>query len=169
MRHQMWRTSLEQVVTAALYLGLVLSHMVGEASVVKVLCRPGEQVTLLCSYHYEDEAHISQLSVQWRSPGNELLCHYIKHKFYQNCTAGYSIAYSPGSITLTIQRVSMEDFGVHVCSVNKRHEFSDHSILVARMSGECYRCGQGIYVRGELTGCVWFFRDCYLSTKEQRE
>ncbi|GLD55712.1 hyaluronan and proteoglycan link protein 4-like protein [Lates japonicus] len=129
----MWRTPLEQTGTAALYLGLILSHLVGEGSVVKVLCQPGERVTLPCSYHYEDHTHISQLSVQWRSPHNELLCHYIKHKAFQNCTAGYTIIYSPGSITLTIQQVKMEDFGAHVCSVGKRHEFSDYNIELARM------------------------------------
>ncbi|KAA8579328.1 hypothetical protein FQN60_010668, partial [Etheostoma spectabile] len=115
----MWRTPVEQTGTAALYLGLVLSHLVGEGgegSVVKVLCQQGQRVTLPCPYHYEDHAHISQLSVQWRSPHNELLCHHIKHKAYQNCTQGYTITYSPGSITLTIQHVSVEDFGAHVCS-----------------------------------------------------
>lgn len=29
--------------------------------------------------------------------------------------------------------------------------------------------GYLLYVRGELTGCVSFYRDCYLGTKEQRE
>ena len=103
-------------------------------------CRPGERVTLPCSYHYEDDTHISQLSVQWKSPGNELLCHYIKHKAFQNCTPGYAIVYSPGSITLTVQRVGAGDFGVHVCSVAKRHEFSDYSVEVARMPGGSDRC-----------------------------
>ncbi|KAK9542213.1 hypothetical protein VZT92_000093 [Zoarces viviparus] len=129
----MRRTPLDQTGTA-LYLGLVLSHLVGEGSVVKVLCRPGQRVTLPCLYHYEDHAHISQLSVQWRSPSNELLCHYIKHKAYQNCTAGYAVAYRPGSITLTVQRVDTRDFGAHVCSVSKPHEFSDYSVELARMS-----------------------------------
>ncbi|CAK6977273.1 hypothetical protein D5F01_LYC04366 [Scomber scombrus] len=130
----MWRSPLEQTGTAALYLGLVLSQLVGEGSVVKVICQPGQQVTLPCTYHYEDHANISQLSVQWRSPNNELLCHYIKHKVFQNCTAGYAITYAPGSITLSIQQVKMEDFGAHVCSVSKRHEFSDFSIVLAKMS-----------------------------------
>ncbi|XP_078141411.1 uncharacterized protein LOC144539621 [Centroberyx gerrardi] len=131
----MWRTTfLEHSRTAALCLGLVLSHLVGEGSVVKVLSQPGQRVTLPCSYHYEDHTHITQLSVQWRSPRNELLCHYIKHKAFQNCTVGYTISYTPGSITLTVQEVKMEDFGAHVCSVSKRHEFTDYSIELAMMT-----------------------------------
>lgn len=103
---------------------------------MKVLCRPGQRVSLPCSYHYEDGSQVSQLSVQWRSPRNELLCHYIKHKSFQNCSAGYDMSYSPGSITLTIQEVRAEDYGAHVCSVSKRHEFSDHRVELDRMSGE---------------------------------
>ncbi|XP_071345794.1 CD276 antigen-like [Trachinotus anak] len=152
MHHQMWKTPLEQTWTAALYLGLVLSHLVGEGSVVKVLCQPGERVTLLCSYHYEDHTNVSQLSVQWRSPHNELLCHYIKHKAFQNCTAGYTIIYAPGNITLTIQQVRMEDFGVHVCSVSKRHEFSDYSIELARMSESVTSAPKS---RGSQSGHTW--------------
>ncbi|KAK2853644.1 hypothetical protein Q5P01_006305 [Channa striata] len=109
---------------------------VSAGSVVKVLCQPGQRVTLPCSYHYEDQTHISQLSVQWRSPHNQLLCHYIKHKDFQNCTMGYTMTYSPGTITLTIQQVRVEDFGAHVCSVSKRHEFSDYSIELANASGD---------------------------------
>ncbi|XP_076585580.1 uncharacterized protein LOC143314374 [Chaetodon auriga] len=130
----MWRTAVEQTGTAALYFGLVLSHLVGEGSVVKVLCQPGRPASLPCSYDYEDHEHVAQLSVQWRSPNNELLCHYIKHKAFQNCTAGYTITYSPGSITLTIRHVKAEDFGAHVCSVSKPHEFSDYSVELDRMS-----------------------------------
>ncbi|KAK1891277.1 CD276 antigen [Dissostichus eleginoides] len=130
----MWRTPLEQTATAALFLGIIMSQIVGEGSAVKVLSQPGQQVTLLCSYNYEDNTHIPQLSVQWRGPNNQLLCHYIKHKAYQNCTRGYTISYSPSSITLTIQHVHMEDFGAHVCSVSKPHEFSDYSMELARMS-----------------------------------
>ncbi|KAE8297725.1 hypothetical protein D5F01_LYC04366 [Larimichthys crocea] len=130
----MWRTPLQQAATAALYFGLVLSQLVGGGSVGRVPCRPGERVTFQCSYHYEDHEHVSQLSVQWRNPNNELLCHYIKHKAFQNCTMGYAITYSPGSIALTIQHVKMDDFGVHVCSVSKRHEFSDYSVELARTS-----------------------------------
>ncbi|XP_078029314.1 uncharacterized protein LOC144465091 [Epinephelus lanceolatus] len=129
----MWRTS-ERTGTAALCLGLVLSYLVGEGSVVKVIGQPGQQVTLPCSYHYEDHTHISELSVQWRSPNNDLLCHFIKHKSYQNCTDGYSISYRPGSITLTIQHVSTKDFGAHVCSVSIRDEFSDSSVELVKTS-----------------------------------
>ncbi|XP_076737886.1 uncharacterized protein LOC143416503 [Maylandia zebra] len=130
----MWRTPLEQSRTAALYLGLILSHVGGGGSTGKLLCLPGQRATLPCSYHYEDQMHIFQLSIQWRSPLNELLCHYIKHKAFQNCTAGYTISYSPGNITLTVLQARLEDFGTHVCSVSKRHEFSDYSIELARMS-----------------------------------
>ncbi|KAM9366181.1 uncharacterized protein ABDE67_007547 [Symphorus nematophorus] len=135
----MWRTAVDrQKGTAALYFGLVLSHLVGGkvggSAEVRVFCQPGQSVTLPCSYHYEDDAHVSQLSVQWRSPDNELLCHYIKHKAFQNCTMGYSISYTPGSITLSIQRVRTQDFGAHVCSVSKRHEFSDFSVELVRTS-----------------------------------
>ncbi|KAI3377887.1 hypothetical protein L3Q82_008465 [Scortum barcoo] len=111
---------------------LHISHCFLKSSVVRVLCQLGQPVTFPCSYHYEDQAHISQLSVQWRSPNNELLCHYIKHKAFQNCTDGYAISYSPGSIALTVQRVNMDDFGFHVCSVSKRHEFSDYSVELSR-------------------------------------
>lgn len=109
-------------------------------SAVKVLCQPGQLVTLPCTYHNEDNTQVSQLSVQWRSPHNELLCHYIKHKAFQNCTAGYSITNTSGSITLTVQQVKMEDFGAHVCSVSTRDEFSDYSIELVRMSGEADWC-----------------------------
>ncbi|XP_034385706.1 hyaluronan and proteoglycan link protein 4-like [Cyclopterus lumpus] len=117
----------------ALYLGLVLTQWVGEGGGVRVLGRPGQPVSLPCPYHYEDHAHVSQLSVQWRSPVNELLCHYIKHRAYRNCTAGYAVAYRPGSITLSIQRVHARDFGAHVCSVSEPHEFSDYSVELVRM------------------------------------
>ncbi|KAG7483346.1 Hepatocyte cell adhesion molecule [Solea senegalensis] len=132
----MWmRTRVEWSGTAALCFGLVLSHLFTEGSVVTVQCRPGEQVNLPCPYHYEDHGHVSQLSVQWRSPNNELLCHYIKHKAFQNCSSGYTIVYTPGNITLTIRQLNTNDFGVHVCSVGKRHEFADSSIEVVRVSG----------------------------------
>ena len=87
-------------------------------------------------YHYEDQSNIPQLSVQWRGPNNGLLCHYIKHKGFQNCTEGHSMTYIPGKITLTIKEVKMDDFGSHVCSVSKRHEFSDFSLELAMMTGE---------------------------------
>ncbi|XP_061605776.1 tetraspanin-18B-like isoform X2 [Phyllopteryx taeniolatus] len=73
----------------------------------------------------------NKLSVQWRSPHNELLCHYIKHKAFQNCTVGYTISDTRSGITLTIQRVKMKDLGSHVCSVSKPHDFSDHTIELA--------------------------------------
>ncbi|XP_077942000.1 hyaluronan and proteoglycan link protein 4-like isoform X2 [Gasterosteus aculeatus] len=135
----------------ALCLGLVLTHLIGEGGAVRVLCRPGQPVSLPCSYHYEDHARVSQLSVQWRSPGDQLLCHYIKHKAYRNCSAGYAVAYRPGSITLTIRSVGAQDFGTHVCSVSKPHEFSDFSVELARMSDPVTLAPNG----GNRSGPTW--------------
>uniref|UniRef100_A0A8C6L1P9 Ig-like domain-containing protein n=1 Tax=Nothobranchius furzeri TaxID=105023 RepID=A0A8C6L1P9_NOTFU len=104
------------------------STFVSSGSSVKVFSRPGQLVTLPCSYQYESRTNISQLSVQWRSPANELLCHYIKHKSFQNCSTGYTIHYRPGNISLIIQQVQTKDIGTHICSVSKRHEFSDFSV-----------------------------------------
>lgn len=89
-----------------------------------------------CQYEYETQGSIQQLSLQWRSPRNQLLCHLIKHKKYSNCTAGYSVHYNPGNITLIITEVRQEDFGRHVCSVSKLHEFSDFSIELSHKEGE---------------------------------
>ncbi|XP_013883489.1 uncharacterized protein LOC106532049 [Austrofundulus limnaeus] len=116
-----------------LYLGLVLvlSQLLGPGGSVKVLCRPSRSVSLPCSYHYEDRTNVSQLSVQWRSPHNELLCHYIKHKSFQNCSAGYTIRYRPGSIQLLVLQVRTRDIGTHICSVSKRHDFSDFRVELA--------------------------------------
>ncbi|KAL6113660.1 uncharacterized protein ACO6RY_11888 [Pungitius sinensis] len=136
----------------ALCLGLVLTHLVGEGGAVRVLCRPGQPAALPCSYHYEDHAGVPQLSVQWRSPRDRLLCHYIKHKAYRNCTAGYGVAYRPGSITLTIQSVGAQDFGAHVCSVSKAHEFSDFSVELARMSDPVTLAPNG---GGNRSGPTW--------------
>lgn len=108
-----------------------------------MFCQPGHRVTLPCFYPYEDRSALSQLSVQWRSPDNQLLCHYIKHKDFQRCDEGYHMTYRPGSITLTVQRVRLQDFGPHVCSVSKRDEFLDYSVELARASGESDRWGQG--------------------------
>ncbi|KAM8762393.1 uncharacterized protein AB9X84_007183 isoform 1-T3 [Acanthopagrus schlegelii] len=124
-------------------------------SVVRVLCRPGQAVTLPCSYHYEDDTQLSQLSVQWRSPNNELLCHYIKHKSFQNCSDGYSITYRPGSITLTIQRVRTEDFGTHICSVSKRHEFSDYSVELDRMPDSVTSAPNSGWTRSGPSWTLW--------------
>ncbi|KAL0192543.1 hypothetical protein M9458_010839, partial [Cirrhinus mrigala] len=59
-------------------------------------------IKMPCQYEYEARGSIQQLSLQWRSPRNQLLCHLIKHKTYSNCTAGYSVHYNPGNITLII-------------------------------------------------------------------
>jgi len=93
-------------------------------------------IKMPCQYEYETQGSIQQLSLQWRSPRNQLLCHLIKHKKYSNCTAGYSVHYNPGNITLIIAEVRQEDFGSHVCSVSKLHEFSDFSIELSQKEGE---------------------------------
>ncbi|KAG7314532.1 hypothetical protein KOW79_021835 [Hemibagrus wyckioides] len=88
-----------------------------------------------CEYDYEAQGAVEQLSVQWRSPKSQLLCHFIKHKNYRNCTQGYSARYTPGNITLIIQKVKEEDFGKHVCSVSKRHAFLDYVIELVQVTG----------------------------------
>lgn len=92
---------------------------------VKVLITPGSRAEIPCRYTYEDQGAIAEMSVQWRGPENQVLCHYIKHKSFRNCTPGYSLDYAPGQITLIIEEVAVADLGTHVCSVSKRHEFSD--------------------------------------------
>ncbi|MEQ2189712.1 hypothetical protein GOODEAATRI_028127 [Goodea atripinnis] len=126
----MWSTAVEQT----LYLGLVLSRLVGEGSAVKVFCRPGQGASLPCLYDYEDQTNIEQLTMRWTSPHKQLLCHYIKHRNYQNCSTGYTMNYRPGSIKLTIQQVQTRDLGIHVCSVGKPHESFDFSIDLAMMA-----------------------------------
>ncbi len=44
--------------------------------------------------------------------------------------------YNPGNITLIIADVRQEDFGRHVCSVSKLHEFSDFNIELYLKEGE---------------------------------
>ncbi|XP_023126294.1 uncharacterized protein LOC111568737 [Amphiprion ocellaris] len=125
---QMW------ILQQKLYLGLILSHLLGKGGAVQLSCRPGQSATLPCSYRYESGGQVSQLSVQWWSPDGQLLCHYIKHKTFRNCSSGYSISYQPGSIRLTVHRVHDHDFGTHVCSVSKPHKFTDVNIELVRMS-----------------------------------
>ncbi|XP_036837702.1 uncharacterized protein LOC118965059 [Oncorhynchus mykiss] len=117
--------TLGSAVKVDLYVTLTLG------SAVKVLSQPGNTVQFPCDYSYEDHQDIPQLSVQWRGPSNTLLCHYIKHKVFRNCTQGYSLDYTPRKITLSITEVRTQDFGSHVCSVSKRHEFTDFSIELA--------------------------------------
>lgn len=114
---------------------LALLLLVFVAAVVRVLCQPGRRATLPCFYPYEERSALPQLSVQWRDPDNQLLCHYIKHKAFQRCSRGYHMSYRPGSITLTIQHVRLQDFGPHVCSVSKRDEFVDHTVELVRAAG----------------------------------
>lgn len=109
------------------------------AAVVRVVGQPGHRATLPCFYPFEDRSALSQLSVQWRDPAHQLLCHYIKHKDFQRCSAGYQLSYRPGSITLTIQRVRLHDFGPHVCSVSRRDQFLDYSVELVRAAGESDR------------------------------
>ncbi|CAL8363153.1 unnamed protein product [Gadus morhua 'NCC'] len=117
---------------AALCWGCALSHTDGKDSMTQLLTLPGRPVTMPCAYRYEDHGEVPQLSVQWRGPpGRGLLCHYIKHKAFQNCTPGYSLSYRPASILLTIQQVQAWDYGTHVCSVSKRHDVSDNSVHLA--------------------------------------
>ncbi|TSP36122.1 Hepatocyte cell adhesion molecule [Bagarius yarrelli] len=94
-----------------------------------------QMLRISCEYDYETHGAIEQLSVQWRSPESQLLCHFIKHKDYRNCTQGYSALYTPGNITLIIHKVAEQDFGKHVCSVSKRHAFSDYIIELVQMTG----------------------------------
>lgn len=103
---------------------------------ITVRSPPGCTIKMPCQYEYEIQGSIQQLSLQWRSPRNHLLCHLIKHKTYSNCTPGYKVHYSPGNITLIIAHVSQEDFGKHVCSVSKLHEFSDFTIELKQTEGE---------------------------------
>ena len=105
----------------------------------RVSGQPGRRLTLPCSYPYEDRSALAQLSVQWRGPDNQLLCHYIKHKAFQRCSDGYHLTYRPGSVTLTIQQLRPQDFGPHVCSVSKRDEFLDYSVTLVREAGESDR------------------------------
>ncbi|XP_076130726.1 neurogranin (protein kinase C substrate, RC3) a isoform X1 [Alosa pseudoharengus] len=106
----------------------VLLFFVVEVTAVRVYSPLGLMARLPCKYEFEILEDLKQLSLQWKSPSNELLCHFIKHKAYQKCTPGYSLEYSPNNVTLTIRTVRRTDFGTHVCSVSKSHEFSDFSI-----------------------------------------
>lgn len=55
------------------------------------------------------------------------------------------MTYRPGSISLTIQQVRLQDYGPHVCSVSKRDEFWDYSVELTRASGESDgRGGRGL-------------------------
>ncbi|XP_077062378.1 uncharacterized protein LOC143714842 [Siphateles boraxobius] len=122
-------------------LRLLLLYFILKATVaaIKLWSPLGLMIKMPCQYEYETRGSIQQLSLQWRSPRNQLLCHLIKHKKYSNCTAGYSVHYKPGNITLIIAEVRQVDFGRHVCSVSKLHEFSDFSIELSQkedLSGE---------------------------------
>ena len=74
---------------------------------------------------------------------NCIYCYIICYvKAFRNCTQGYSLDYTPRKITLSITEVRTQDFGSHVCSVSKRHEFTDFSIELAAKTGElvCLYC-----------------------------
>ena len=69
---------------------------------VRVFSPLGLTAGLPCYYGFESLEDIKQLSLQWKGPSNELFCHFIKHKAYQNCTPGYSLVYTPNNITLSL-------------------------------------------------------------------
>ncbi|XP_076866762.1 uncharacterized protein LOC143518176 [Brachyhypopomus gauderio] len=93
---------------------------------------PARPLAMPCVYDYEVHGGIQQLSLQWHSPAARLLCNFIKHKAYRNCTAGYSVLYAPGNATLVIDSVKEEDYGKHVCTVSKHHDFLDYIIYIMR-------------------------------------
>ncbi|KAK3509118.1 hypothetical protein QTP70_020229 [Hemibagrus guttatus] len=111
-----------------LMLMILMLHFVFQVTALQLHSPLMQNLSMPCEYDYEAHGAIEQLSVQWRSPQSQLLCHFIKHKNYRNCTQGYSALYTPGNITLIIQKVKEEDFGKHVCSVSKRHAFLDYII-----------------------------------------
>ncbi|KAI5608356.1 neurogranin [Silurus asotus] len=104
----------------------------GEVTALQLGSLPARKLSMPCEYEYEAQGAIKQLSLQWKSPKSQLLCHFIKHKDYRNCTQGYSTLYTPGNITLVIDTVKEDDFGKHVCSVSKRHSFSDFIIELVK-------------------------------------
>ncbi|KAL6463408.1 hypothetical protein MHYP_G00277990 [Metynnis hypsauchen] len=122
-----------------LMLRLVLLCFTLEVTAIQLHSSPAQTLALPCRYDYEAQGSIPQLSLQWRSPSKQLLCHFIKHKAYRNCTAGYSVLYVPGNVTLVIDKVKEEDFGRHVCSISKRHDFVDYTIQLVRGTGGCVR------------------------------
>lgn len=117
--------------------GLFISLMLLSVTVTALQLRSPlkRPLSMPCEYDYEAHGAIEQLSLQWRSPKSQLLCHFIKHKDYRNCTQGYSALYTPGNITLIIHKVKDEDFGKHVCSVSKRHAFVDYIIELVQVAG----------------------------------
>lgn len=140
-------------------------HVFLGSRTVRVLSSPGRMVHLQCVYKFEDKEPLPQLSVQWKDPSSRLLCQHIKHKQFQWCSDGYDLSYRPANITLTIQRVQDLDFGVHVCSVNKLHDFDDHRMEVVRTTGEFHSSGGRSLSRPAYRGCqkpdLWlsFFKD----------
>ncbi|XP_054876989.1 uncharacterized protein LOC129352148 isoform X2 [Poeciliopsis prolifica] len=121
---------------------------------VQLFCRPGQRLSLPCPYGFEDEQNLERLTVRWTSPRRKLLCHYIKHRKYQNCSTGYAMRYRPGSIQLSIQWAQNRDLGTHVCSVAKPHESQDFSIHVAWMEESVTSAPAG---GGNRPGCSWSF------------
>ncbi|KAK7912668.1 hypothetical protein WMY93_012879 [Mugilogobius chulae] len=114
-------------------LALVWSNLTLQVSGSEVqFAVPGQSLSLPCPYTFEDQAPLSELSVQWKSPQNQLLCHFVKHKTFLNCSSGYSLSYSPANVSLVITSVQERDYGTHLCSVSKRHEFTDSQVQVSR-------------------------------------
>uniref|UniRef100_A0AAV2LU13 Uncharacterized protein n=1 Tax=Knipowitschia caucasica TaxID=637954 RepID=A0AAV2LU13_KNICA len=95
-------------------------------------------MSLPCPYPYEDQGPLAELSVQWKSPRNSLLCHFVKHKAFMNCSAGYQLWYWPAHIILAIERVQEWDYGAHLCSVSKRHHFTDTTLELQRAPAQCW-------------------------------
>ncbi|MCJ8748803.1 hypothetical protein PDJAM_G00168760 [Pangasius djambal] len=117
-----------------LMLRMIVLTFVLRVTALQLHSPPRQTVSMPCEYDYEAHGAIEQLSLQWRSPKSQLLCHFIKHKDYRNCTQGYSALYTPGNITLIIHKVKEEDFGKHVCSVSKRHAFLDYIIELVQVT-----------------------------------
>ncbi|KAJ0001743.1 hypothetical protein NQD34_001539 [Periophthalmus magnuspinnatus] len=117
----------------ALYMALIWSHLTVKGSEV-LFASPGQPFSLPCVYPYEDHTPLPELSVQWKSPQNQLLCHFVKHKSFLNCSSGYHLSYRPARISLAIERVQNQDYGTHLCSVSKRHEFTDTQVQLSRQT-----------------------------------
>ncbi|MFT7818564.1 uncharacterized protein LOC111846276 [Arapaima gigas] len=136
-----------------IFLRLLLCSFVMKGTAVKVLATIGGQASLPCRYEYEEAGAIEELSVQWKGPQQQLLCHFVKHKSFRNCTPGYDLIYTPGRITLVIGQVAAEDAGSHVCSVSKRHTFSD---FVAQLSLRTRSTGPHLLLLScVLLVCFW--------------
>nr|XP_023672091.1 uncharacterized protein LOC111846276 [Paramormyrops kingsleyae] len=112
----------------SLWLGLLFCFFLVRGTALRVFTTLGGRAELPCRYEYEDAGPIQELSVQWKGPQHQLLCHFIKHKAFRNCSGGYALDYAPGRIRLCVEEVTAADAGPHVCSVSKQHAFTDSVI-----------------------------------------